>query len=325
MSQHALSSRIEPVALQGDKRFIRLDKPQISHPPVCRWSLHQISTYRWSLEEDIKRYAAAGIPAIGLWHRKIQEIGEDRTVDAFDESSLGVSSVSWLGGFTGTEGMSHQEAIDESLEAIHLADRLGARSVVVVSGARGRHITSHAHRCIRTALIELGNAAAEVGVTVLLQSESRPLCRPWSIFGNWEQAFDIVASCRHPYVKLAVDLNQLLPVNASRRHLDEIVPFLGQIQLPVTESQLSSDSHISNCRSILSDRNARCADIAEIFTCHVGHASLTSDRVQSLQHAGFSGYVEFEFWSEAVWQSDYSMWLNTLSHNVNAKSVHTNK
>jgi hypothetical protein len=199
----------------------------------------------------------------------------------------------------------------------------------VVSGALGRHITSHAQRCVRTALIELGDAAAEAGLNVLLQPESRALCRPWSIFGNWEAALELVAECRHPHVKLAVDLDRLLPGNMPQPRLNEIVPFLGQVQIPHAEPLPHFGSRILRppvgsppltARDGLSAQSSAGASRTAASTL----ATAPSDCVLALQLAGFSEYVELEFWSETIWQSAYESWLPALSQRWNVKPICAN-
>lgn len=320
MSQPALSSRmISNPYIRDEKRFGILDQCRASFA-ACRWSLHQVSTYRGSLAENLASYRAADIPAIGLWHRKIQDEGEELAVDLIAESGLPVSSVSWLGGFTGTEGMSHDESLEQSKAAIEFAGRVGARSVVVVGGARGRHIMSHARRCVRSALVELGDAAADAGVTVLLQADSRPLCRPWSFFDKWEDALELVAGCDHPRVKLAVDLHRLLPENAPQRRLDEIVPFLGQVQIPCAESTpfvIGYGLRTSAAPSTVSLRGG----LASLAT---GLAMGPSDRVLALRLAGFTGYVEIEAWSEHVWQTPCESWLAPFAQRWNVLPTRAN-
>ena len=39
-------------------------------------SMNETTTFRWSFEEDVAEYAAAGIPAIGVWRQKLSDCGQ---------------------------------------------------------------------------------------------------------------------------------------------------------------------------------------------------------------------------------------------------------
>src|SRR5690349_19331128 len=38
---------------------------------MARLSMNELTTYRWSFEEDLRHYAAAGYEGIGVWREKI--------------------------------------------------------------------------------------------------------------------------------------------------------------------------------------------------------------------------------------------------------------
>lgn len=84
-----------------------------------RLSMNEMTTYRWSFEEDVARYTAAGIGAIGVWRQKLSDFGEDKGVELLAESGLQVSNLLWAGGFTGSDGRSLRDSIDDALEAVH--------------------------------------------------------------------------------------------------------------------------------------------------------------------------------------------------------------
>ena len=41
-------------------------------------SINELTTYRWSFEEDVRNYAAAGITSIGVWRQKLSDFGEEK-------------------------------------------------------------------------------------------------------------------------------------------------------------------------------------------------------------------------------------------------------
>src|SRR5215471_15287934 len=140
-----------------------------------RLSLNEMTTYRWSFDEDVKNYSAAGIPAIGVWRRKLSDFGEQRGIELLKDSGLAVSNLLWAGGFTGSEGHTHRESIEDGIEAVRLAAAMGAKCLIVYSGARAGHTHNHARRLLVSALKELSPLAAEQGVVLALEP-MHPAC-----------------------------------------------------------------------------------------------------------------------------------------------------
>ena len=74
-------------------------------------AMNEMTTYRWSFEEDVEQYLAAGIGQMGVWRPKLADFGEIRGLDLLAESGLGVSSLHWTGGFTGSDSRSYAESL----------------------------------------------------------------------------------------------------------------------------------------------------------------------------------------------------------------------
>ena len=88
-------------------------------------------------------YVAAGIHGIGVWRQKLSDYGEDKGVELLAESGLEVSNLLWAGGFTGSDGRSLKDSVDDAKDAIRLAAEMHAACLVVYSGSRRSH-ASHA-------------------------------------------------------------------------------------------------------------------------------------------------------------------------------------
>ena len=82
-------------------------------------SVNETTTFRWSFEEDVSNYAAAGVPAIGVWRQKLSDCGETRGIELLAESGLKVSHLLWAGGFTGSDGRSFRASVEDAAEAAH--------------------------------------------------------------------------------------------------------------------------------------------------------------------------------------------------------------
>ena len=41
-----------------------------------RLSMNEMTTFRWSFEEDVQHYREAGYPAIGVWRQKLADLAK---------------------------------------------------------------------------------------------------------------------------------------------------------------------------------------------------------------------------------------------------------
>ncbi len=93
---------------------------------MARLSVNEMTTYRWSFEEDVSHYRAANIGAMGVWRQKLADFGEDKGIELLAQSGLAVSNLLWAGGFTGSDGHTYQESLKDAADAIRLAAQLRA-------------------------------------------------------------------------------------------------------------------------------------------------------------------------------------------------------
>ncbi|MCG8587256.1 MAG: sugar phosphate isomerase/epimerase, partial [Pirellulales bacterium] len=122
---------------------------------MARLSINELTTYRWSFEEDVLHSAAAGYEAIGVWRPKLADFGEDKGCELLRESGLAVSNLLWAGGFTGSDGRSFADSVDDATEAVRLAADMQAGCLILYSGSAAQHTARHARRLFVTALEEL--------------------------------------------------------------------------------------------------------------------------------------------------------------------------
>ncbi len=102
---------------------------------MLRLSVNELSTFRWSFEEDVVHYRAAGFQAIGIWRAKLADFGEEKAAELLRENDMAISSLQWIGGFTGSDGRSYRDSLHDGLDAIQLAADLKADCVAVLAGA----------------------------------------------------------------------------------------------------------------------------------------------------------------------------------------------
>lgn len=193
--------------------------------------MSEVTTYRWSFEQDVFNYAAAGYDSIGVWRQKVADFGEDAAIDLLAESSLRVSNLLWAGGFTGSDGRTWDEAIDDGYQAIRLAGAMNAGCLIVHPGGRNNHIYSHAERLFRVALDTLLSLAEGAGVTLGIEPMHPACARDWTFLTDVESTIALIESINSPNLKLVFDTYHFGHDKSILANLREIVPHIALVQL----------------------------------------------------------------------------------------------
>jgi sugar phosphate isomerase/epimerase len=251
---------------------------------MARLSINEMTTYRWSFEEDVVQLRAAGINAIGVWRQKLADFGEARGIELLAESKLAVSNLLWAGGFTGSDGHSYGESLKDAADAIRLAAALDAGCLVVYSGGRNNHTQNHARRLFVGALKELLPLAAELEVTLAVEPMHPGCAAEWTFLTSLDEAVSLVDSFNHPRIKLAFDTYHL---GHEARILEEIGRLRDRIAIVhLGDSQKPPDTEQSRQRL-----GAGVLPLAEI--------------IRALADIGYDGDYDVELMGEAIEASDY--------------------
>ena len=219
------------LSLSDSADVFRLDAPESRFQQL---SVNQMTTLSWSISEDVTGYRQAGYSGIGVSLSKLRRHGLTKAVQWIKASRLQVSSLGWIGGFTGDNGHTHFEAIEEGRRAIKLAQGLGAKSLVLVSGTIGRHIRTHARRLLELALRELAIPAEKAGIQLALLPMHPVYDRQWSFLHSLDETMEILQKVDRPGVGMAfnpyhlwqeADLLSRIPEFASRIKLVQVADF----------------------------------------------------------------------------------------------------
>jgi sugar phosphate isomerase/epimerase len=253
-----------------------------------RISINEMTTYHWSLLEDVIGYQAAGIRSIGVWRRKLCDFGEERGIELLRESRLAVSSLSSAGGFTGSDGQTFREAMDDALAAVRQAAEMRAGCLVVVTGSQAGHIFNHARRLLCDALRELGDAAGRLGLSIALQPMHRRPVERWSFLTTLGKTLELLALCDHPRVGMVFDFFHVWREPDLTARIPQIVPWIKLAAL---------------CDAVAP---AGCDD----DRCLPGRGDLpVVGLVEALESSGYRGAYEVQILSDRCWRSDYAALL----------------
>jgi sugar phosphate isomerase/epimerase len=251
---------------------------------MARLSINEMTTYRWPFEMDVERLAAAGVPAIGAWRQKVVDCGEEKAVRLLADHGLAVSNLLWAGGFTGSDGCSFQDSLEDAAEAIRLAGALRAGCLVVYTGARAGHTHSHARRLTRDALRELAPLAERHGVTLCIEPMHASFAGEWTFLSSIKDAIELIEAVESPGIKLAYDTYHF-GLDVCSRQLSAWAPFIGIV-------------HLGDCRATPN---------GEMNRCRLGDGIVPlRENIAALLSGGYRGDFDVELLGEEVETADYS-------------------
>jgi len=247
-------------------------------------SVNELTTYQWSFEEDVCHYVEAGISAIGIWRQKLSDYGEEKGAELLRETNLQVSNLLWAGGFTGSDGRSYQESLQDAASAIRIAGFIGCPTLVLYSGGRGGHTSRHARRLFASALTALAPIAEEEAVDLAIEPMHPACAEEWTFLTTLKSALKIICEFDHPHVKLAFDTYHLGYESNLVQRIEEFVDRIGIVHLG----------------------DGRSAPKYEQNRCQLGKGCVPwREIVEALSGAGYDGFYDIELLGEDVEQEDY--------------------
>lgn len=249
-----------------------------------RIALNQLTTIRWSLEEDLAAYKQWEIPAIGVSWRKLVEHGVQNGIRKIRRSGMPVSNIGWVGGFTGQNGFRFKDTVLEAKRAIRTAGQLRAPTVTVVTGPQNRHIGSHARRLVCSGLRELADLAASYDVCVALQPMHSIYQRNWTFLHSFDETLELAERVDHPALKVAFGTYHLGHEEDIAQKIASAVDLIGIVHL----ADRTDEPIHENDREIPGEG---ALPIREI--------------VNTLESAGYDGWYEIEVWSQELWKMDH--------------------
>jgi sugar phosphate isomerase/epimerase len=257
-----------------------------------RFSISQLTTSRWTFHQDVVRYLLHGFQSMGVWRQKIEDFDLLEITDYLHEMRMNVSSVHWAGGFTGGEGASHVDSIQDAIEAIELTSRLEGDCLIVHSGCQNGHISSHARRLFQQALQRLIPVAADYGVRLAVELMPCPSADNWTFMRGMECTLELINEFSEEQLGIVLDLYH---VGLSGEVFEALPEFAHRIALVQ-----------------LADRNQH-------GHCHQGRLMMGEGQVVfdkwlgSLIQNGYAGLYEIELHGAGVAATDYDLRLETAS------------
>lgn len=259
---------------------------------MAQLSMNETTTFRWSFEEDVANYAAAGIPAIGVWRQKLSDCGETKGIQLLAESGLKVSHLLWAGGFTGSDGRSFRASLEDAGEALKTASRLGAPCLTVYSGARAGHTFNHARRLIKDALLQLVPLAIELNVVLAVEPMHPGCASEFTFLTSVDDVLSLLSAVGSPQVKMVFDTYHVGHDKDIIPRIPELAPHIALVQLGDSRRQPSGEQN----------------------RCLLGEGVIPlQEIVNALAAAGYQGFYDVELLGEEMERVDYHSLLKHAS------------
>ena len=267
--------------------------------PSARLSLNQITTNRWSVAEACAGCARAGVGWIGLWRDKLAEAGGAAAASALvRDSGLRVSSLCRGGFFPAASAGGRAEAIDDNRRAIEEAAALGTDVLVLVCGGLpdGSRDLVAARAMVADGIAAVVDDAAACGVRLGIEPLHPMFCADRSVITTLGEANElafslgdevgVVVDAYHVWWDPRVE-EEIARARILGFHVDDWV-------LPLPEGALLG-------RGLPGDGHA---DLARLF--------------RAISAAGYTGPIEVEVLSDAVWAMPGDEVLETLVGRIDA-------
>jgi sugar phosphate isomerase/epimerase len=267
-------------------------------------AVNQLSTFRWDLEEDAQAYSKHGFGGIGLFRPKVEDFGIDRCIELTQELNLSVTSLSWAGGFTGSDGRGYDEAVLDAISAVTDAANLRADTLIVLAGGRNNHIRRHARRTLCEALAKISIVAEEFGVRIALEPFHPGCGHEWSFVNDLESTMNIIEMVGSPNLGLVLDTYHVGMDDDVMRWLPHVAPHVQLLQLG----------------------DGRHSPLGEMNRCLLGEGCVPIDAISHvLLDQGYMGPIEAEVIGEDVEPLEYDMVLahtRTYLDQLTSSKVH---
>ncbi len=251
-------------------------------PVLPRISVSQLTTYPRLLVEELAAIAGAGLEGIGLSRTKLSKYDDETVAAVLREFGVKASSVSWAGGFMGSLGFSHDEALDDARDAIRQAALWGAENLVIVLGSRNGHAVGHFRKTIKDALLLLANEAGDHSVRLALLPMHPRFPSQSAFFNGVDDTLSLLDALQHPQAGLAFDACELV---RSPELMDRI-PSLAARTFLVQLGDAVVDASTGALRRCLPGQG-------ELPLAELAHRFLA---------AGYRGPFDVQVWSDEVWQ-----------------------
>ena len=172
-----------------------------------RLSLNQATVKRLTLTEAVDGCVRAGIPAIGLWRDRVQEIGIEAAAKIVRASGIKVTSLCRGGFMTAASAEDRAAALADNKQAVLEAAGVGTDVLILVVGGlpSGSKDLPAAREAVAQGIADLAPFAADHGVRVAIEPLHPMFCADRAVVSTLGQALDLAEAFPAEQVGVVVD------------------------------------------------------------------------------------------------------------------------
>ena len=193
------------------------------HP---RLSVSAVSSWRWTLDEDLAFWQESGIDHVGLSFRKLEEAGFDRAVERIAAAGVRVSNIVELGWWDLARQDTWSLQQHRLGRAVEAAARLGGCLVLTTGPALGIDWDDAAVR-FADALAPVRSAAAPSGVAITVE-HTGPLRLDLSFCTSFADGVELARRCE---IGLCMEINSCFAERDLGRAIADAADVLEHVQL----------------------------------------------------------------------------------------------
>ncbi|MFQ3567669.1 MAG: sugar phosphate isomerase/epimerase family protein [Aggregatilineales bacterium] len=200
-------------------------------PRPWKYAISEVTTMKNSFEEDVKLYAANGVPGIGVWGFKMEEIGWQKAKALLESHNLSVANCIPVGNSIlpyvlspePAEPMARVEAFLPNMERMA---KLNPESIVVITGPQGSYSTKQAWDICLQSFERIGSVARDLGVTIALEPLHRSQSEVFSFMWDIPKTIEMLNQLGQPNFRILFDTWHLWDTDnifdQIRQHIDLI-------------------------------------------------------------------------------------------------------
>jgi sugar phosphate isomerase/epimerase len=262
-----------------------------------RLSLNSATTKKWTLAALVDGCVRAGVPAIGPWRDRIEEIGLEKAAKLIRDAGLRVSSLCRGGFLTAADAEGQAAALADNRAAILEAAALDTRELCLVVGglAPGEKDIVAARRRVADRLADLVPFAAENGVRLVLEPLHPMYAADRALISTLGQSPDLAAPSAEHTVRVAADTF----------HVRSAPDLKAQIERAGREGRLASYQ--------VCDFNMPIATDPLLSRGFMGDGVIDFATITTwVRDAGYAGDIEVEIFNQDIWDADGGSVLETV-------------
>lgn len=251
---------------------------------LSRLAIHTITTKGWDLPTACARFAAAGVPGVGVWRQWLEGRPLAASRALLDDHGLKAVSLVRGGFFVGATPAERQPAIDETKRCLDEAAAVGASQVVLVVGAKTEVKLPEARRQIMDGIAACIPHAKSLGVKLAIEPLHPMYADIRSAVNTLGQCNDMIDQLGAEQVGIAADVYHIWWDPALEKEI-------------ARAGKRICGFHVCDWRTptvdFLNDRGLMgegCIDITGIR--------------RLVEKAGFDGMIEVEIFSNRHWARD---------------------